>query len=83
MLAKRKPVEIDVLSHVLVPEMKILKDSDKEKVLSKYGITDRQLPKMFVDDPAARSLGAKVGDVITIQRKDLTATYSSYRLIVS
>ena len=82
-MVKKKPVDIDVLSHALVPEMKIVSsESEKKKILDKYNITERQLPRMNEKDAEAKALGAKIGDIISMQRKDLTNTYTAYRIVV-
>ena len=73
---------VDVLSHHLIPEMKVLGDAEKAKVLKKYGITDEQFPKIFSTDPAAVALKAVVGNVIKIERNDGTVKYSGYRIVV-
>ncbi len=84
MLGKKKTskLEINVLSHEMVPKMEILSDSQKEKVLKEYSINETQLPKIDVTDPSAEALGAKVGDVIKIHRKDPTAKYLYYRFVI-
>lgn len=83
-MAKKKPVSlIDVLSHDLVPEMKILSDSEKKKVLKEFSIEENQLPKMLATDPAVQALKADVGDVIAIYREDLTSKYTAYKLIIA
>jgi DNA-directed RNA polymerase subunit H (RpoH/RPB5) len=84
-LKKKKKEEsptIDVLSHDFVPDMKVLSGAEKNKVLSKYGINDTQLPKIFVSDPSAVALKAVVGDMIRIERDDGTGKYVSYRIVI-
>ena len=81
-LVKKKPVDIDVLSHALVPEMKILSNGERKKVLDKYKINEKQLPRMNVEDAEAKALNAAAGDIISIQRKDLTGNYTAYRIVV-
>jgi len=73
---------VDVLSHHLVPEMKVLSEAEKAKVLKKYDITEDQLPKIFSKDPAAMALKAKAGDVIHIERNDGTVKHPGYRVVV-
>ncbi|MDD5339903.1 MAG: DNA-directed RNA polymerase subunit RpoH/Rpb5 C-terminal domain-containing protein [Candidatus ainarchaeum sp.] len=73
---------VDVLSHHLIPEMKVLGEAEKAKVLKRYGVTEDQLPKMFSTDPAAVALKAKAGDVIRIERNDGTVKYPGYRVVV-
>jgi len=41
------------------------------------------LPKIHVADPAAKEIGAKVGDIIKVIRKSTTARQSIfYRLVI-
>jgi len=77
----KKKSTIDVLDHHLVPKMKILGEKDKDKLLKKYGITEKDLPIMLADDPASQALDAKPGDVVEIKREDPTGPNLYYRLI--
>lgn len=81
----KKTIEptLDVLSHILVPAMKVLSHSETEKVLKQYSISKDQLAKVKSSDPAIVALKANVGDVISIQRKDETGTYPGYRIVVN
>ena len=82
MKKKREAPTVDVLSHKLVPEMKVLGDAEKKKVLEKYGINETQLPKMLIGDPATVALKAKAGDLIRCERNDGTGKYIAYRIVV-
>ncbi len=73
----------DVMKHVMVPDHQIMSEGEVESLLSTYKITHDQLPKIYHDDPAAKAIGAKIGDVIKIIRKSQTAGLAqSYRLVV-
>jgi DNA-directed RNA polymerase subunit H len=73
----------NVLDHVMVPDHQIMSEEEVALLLSTYTITQDQLPKMYHDDPAVKSIGAKIGDVIKITRKSQTAGKAeSYRLVV-
>jgi DNA-directed RNA polymerase subunit H len=72
-----------VKDHELVPEHTLLPSEEGEEVLKKYGVEASQLPKIHVDDPAAKEIGAKVGDIIKIVRRSPTAKQSIfYRLVI-
>ena len=71
-----------ILSHKLVSKMRVIPEAELKKVLSKYRITVSELPKMYITDPEARALNAKVKDVIEIIRNDTTGTYKTYRVVV-
>jgi len=84
-LAKKKQksdVELDIFGHFLVPKMELISETEKKNLLKKYGIGESSLPKMKGNDPAAKKLNAKPGDVVRIEREDPTAKYNYYRLVV-
>lgn len=82
MKKKREVPTADVLSHFLVPEMKVLSDADKGKLFAKFGINEQQLPRMSQGDPEAVALKAVPGNVIRIERDDGTGKYTTYRVVV-
>jgi len=47
-----------------------MSESEVEELLKLYNVTKDKLPKIRKDDPAIQGLGAKVGDVIKITRKN-------------
>jgi DNA-directed RNA polymerase subunit H len=75
--------KLNVLEHVMVPDHKIMTEDEVNGLLSSYAITTEQLPKIYHDDPAVKTIGAKVGDVIRIIRDSHTAGRAeSYRLVI-
>ena len=69
--------------HEMVPEHILLSPEEGKEVLEGLGIGAPQLPKIHVNDPAAKEIGAKVGDVIKVMRKSSTARESVfYRLVI-
>ncbi|MCJ7443909.1 MAG: DNA-directed RNA polymerase subunit H [Methanotrichaceae archaeon] len=69
--------------HELVPEHIILLPEEGKEVLIKYGVDAAQLPKIHVNDPVAKEIGAKVGNILKIIRKSPTAKHSTfYRLVI-
>ncbi|MBU0531899.1 DNA-directed RNA polymerase subunit H [Candidatus Micrarchaeota archaeon] len=83
MKKKKQPDStLDVLSFFLVPEMKVLKDSEKSKLFKDYGVDETKLPKILSKDPAVKALAANPGDVIRIQRDDGTGKHFTYKIVV-
>jgi len=80
---KKKPSvpTVDVLSHMLASEMKVIGDAEKAKIFTKFGINGDQLPRMSSEDPAAVALKAVPGNVIRIERDDGTGKYTTYRIV--
>jgi DNA-directed RNA polymerase subunit H len=78
----KKKTNIDVLQHHLVPKMKIMEEKDREKLLKKYGISEKDLPLMLSDDPASKAIGAKPGDIVEIERQEPTGPSVYYRRVV-
>ena len=77
-------VRIDIMKHNLVPLHTILSVDEGKAVLEKYGITYLQLPKIQVTDPVIKIIGAKVGDIIKIERRSPTAEMSyAYRIVIN
>lgn len=72
-----------VRDHEMVPEHVLLTPDEGLQVLKEFGIDAPQLPKIHASDPAAKEIGAKVGDIIKIIRKSTTAKHSVfYRLVI-
>ncbi|MEM2934864.1 MAG: DNA-directed RNA polymerase subunit H [Candidatus Thermoplasmatota archaeon] len=75
---------MDILKHILVPQHEVLKEEEVEKLLKAYNISKENLPRIIVDDPVVKAIGAKEGDVIKIIRNSPTAGKSVvYRLVVA
>ena len=53
--------------HTLQPKHIKLNDKDTEELLKKLNISESQLPKIFLTDPALPE-GCEIGDVIKIER---------------
>lgn len=79
----RDNLMIDIVSHDIIPMHILLSDDEKEKVLSEYNITKKNLPQMLSSDPIARYYNMKVGDVVKIIRPSITGGYAvAYRRII-
>ncbi len=76
-------MKMKLQDHILVPKHELLSEDEKEEVLRLLGVKPEQLPKIRVDDPIAKEIGAKVGDIIRIIRESPTAgDCIAYRYVV-
>ncbi len=72
-----------VLDHVLVPKHVKLSEEEAYEILKKYGLKPEDLPILRVDDPVAKELGLKPGDVVKIIRKsDKAEEVIAFRYVV-
>jgi len=74
--------EIEVEKHQLVPKHIILSEEEKAELLKKLKVSLRQLPRILITDPAIADKNPKVGDVVKIIRKSLTAGETVYYRVV-
>ena len=73
----------DLTNHILMPKHEKLNEQAVQKLLEKYNISKKQLPIIFVKDPAISHLDAKTGDIIEITRKSPTThTAKFYRVVI-
>ncbi|RBQ22531.1 DNA-directed RNA polymerase subunit H [Candidatus Methanobinarius endosymbioticus] len=71
-----------ILNHELVPSHAILSESEVKKLIKDSDFGIEHLPKIKVDDPVAKSIKAKKGDILEITRDSPTAgTFVTYRLV--
>ena len=81
-----RDVRFNALEHRLVPEHKLMSESDVNGLAKSYGFGDRvaefkaSLPKMGIYDPIAALLGGRPGDVFKIHRK---GGDFAYRVVVA
>ena len=74
--------KVDISKHEFVPKHTKLSEADSEKLLSKYNISKKQLPKIFRSDPAIKEMDLKPGDIVKIVRKSQTSGESIYYRVV-
>lgn len=74
--------EFNILNHELVPEHIILSKEEEKEILDKFKIKPENLPKILINDPVVKAIGAKDGDVLKIIRKSKTAGESIYYRVV-
>ncbi|MHC1565015.1 MAG: DNA-directed RNA polymerase subunit H [Candidatus Syntropharchaeales archaeon] len=74
---------VTLLDHEMVPKHEILSEDEEKVVLKKYKAFKSQFPKIKCNDPIAREIGAKVGQIIKITRDSKTAGKSvAYRVVI-
>jgi len=71
-----------MVKHILVPEHKKLSDEETEKLLKKYNLSRKQLPRIKLDDPAIIELNPERGDIIKIIRDSPTTGKSFFYRVV-
>ena len=72
----------NIFTHELVPKHRILSEREKEKMLKRYKVTIKQLPRIKMRDSAGLAINAKPGDVIEISRKSPIAGEIKYYRVV-
>ena len=74
-----KRLQFNILEHVLVPPHRILMETEVNKIMIKYNITDKvQFPDISRFDPVARVIGLRPGQVCNIIRTSKTAIQANY-----
>ncbi|CCE88754.1 Piso0_001533 [Millerozyma farinosa CBS 7064] len=72
---------VNITHHELVPKHIKLSKDEKKELLDRYRLKESQLPRIQRDDPVARYLGLKRGEVVKIiRRSETSGRYASYRI---
>ncbi len=76
--------KFNILEHELVPSHKVLPLKDALRILRSLRAKPENLPWLRENDPAARAIRAKPGDIVMIERKSHTAKKSvAFRYVVT
>jgi DNA-directed RNA polymerase subunit H (RpoH/RPB5) len=77
-------LQFNILQHKLVPEMRILSDSEFADIQKKYNLKSKsQLPEISRFDPQAMALNMRPSDVGHLRRESVTALdYNYYRVCI-
>ena len=74
-----KRLQFNILEHVLVPQHRVLNESEKIAIKKKYNIIhDNQFPELLRFDPVAQAIGIRPGEVCEIIRASKTAISAPY-----
>ena len=78
-------LQFNITKHNLVPKHEIISIKDKNFLKKKFKFKSiYQLPKILVNDPICKFIGAKIGDVIKIHRNSKNAgIHLCYRICIS
>lgn len=68
--------------HDFVPAHELLSEKEANTVLEKLNLKRENLPKLFTEDPQAKRLNAKPGQIVRIYRNDNGHENEYYRLVV-
>lgn len=60
----------NLTKHSYSPQYSLCSDEEKEEVLRKYAVSPDDLPRLLINEPAARYFGAEKGQIFRILRKD-------------
>ncbi|XP_019082304.1 PREDICTED: DNA-directed RNA polymerases IV and V subunit 5B-like isoform X2 [Camelina sativa] len=73
---------VNVTKHVLRRRHQVLNDDEKESLLKKYSLEEKQLPRLSSTDPSVRYYGLETGQVMKITYKDeLSDSQVTYRCV--
>lgn len=74
---------IDIASNQYVPKHTLLTDKQVQEVLKKYNISSDNMPKIKREDPMAKYIGARPGQVVRIDTFNPTnGTEPMYRFVI-
>ncbi|KAL6288745.1 hypothetical protein ACE6H2_006255 [Prunus campanulata] len=83
MAAKICDLLVNITKHALKPKLEILTAEEKNKLLRKYKLEDKQLPQMLETDGIARYYGLEKGKVVKVTyRGGVIGSLKTYRCVV-
>ncbi|XVF41141.1 hypothetical protein PTKIN_Ptkin01aG0256300 [Pterospermum kingtungense] len=74
---------VNLTKHYLMPKHEVLTSEQKQKLLNKYQLEDKQLPQMLQTDPIARYYGLEKRQVVKVTySKEFVDFHEQYRCVV-
>ena len=74
-----KRLQFNILDHILVPNHRVMRNSEISEIMKKYNISDiTQFPDISRFDPVAQVIGLRPSQVCEITRASKTAIEASY-----
>lgn len=74
--------KVNITQHILVPKFSKLSEDEKTQLLDFYNISLLQLPSILEKDSMAKTIDAKSGDVIKIERVSRLGKAPYHRRVV-
>ncbi|XVF07122.1 hypothetical protein REPUB_Repub06bG0111300 [Reevesia pubescens] len=73
---------INITKHVLKPKHQVLTNHEKQRLLQKYSIEEKQLPRLLKKDAIARYYGFERGQVVKVTYGgEITESHVAYRCV--
>lgn len=73
---------VNITKHVLKPKHRVITDNEKQKLLTKYNLDEKQLPRMSQKDAIALYYGLEKGQVMEVTYNgEITGLHITYRCI--
>nr|GEU72822.1 hypothetical protein [Tanacetum cinerariifolium] len=73
---------VNITKHVLKPKHRVITDAEKAKLLKKFNLEEKQLPRMSQKDAIAQYYGLEKGQVIEVTYNgEITGLHVTYRCI--
>uniref|UniRef100_A0A3Q7F7C1 RNA polymerase subunit H/Rpb5 C-terminal domain-containing protein n=1 Tax=Solanum lycopersicum TaxID=4081 RepID=A0A3Q7F7C1_SOLLC len=73
---------VNITKHVLKPKHELLTNAEKEQLLKKYNLEEKQLPRMSQKDAIARYYGLEKGQVVKVTyNNEIIETHATYRCV--
>jgi DNA-directed RNA polymerase subunit H (RpoH/RPB5) len=74
---------INLIDHILIPKHIKLNDTEKELLKDSYNLKEKNIKRMFIDDPVSRYYNYKIGDIIRIERPSINSGIAiDYRIVI-